>query len=425
MARAKTLLAAALVTVVFSDVSFGQAGVAAPPPPTLWSFLGIPQGMRKVRGALTNRRGNTPRTEPKVPMKALNDPANLESENPAIKKAAEIKQEEDAKPQKIKAIKYLTSIGCGCYDKDGSVSDALVAAAEDCTEDVRLTTMQKIREAACGKCCANCGQICCCNEKILKKLAELAYEKDEFGCYVEPSARVRAAAAEALAACCPGSPPLEILSSEEDDEPEEIRARPEEQDDTLQAVPETEGSNSGEAFYPGPARVRSANRLPSSTKTTGVSLSLSDLTDFETSRGASASAARQLPVSVTRAQPATTATGIARMRQLMIASPPKVTVATNPEGGVVMAFDPELDLAYVHFADQQIVLPVGATVHLRQDPSVGTDYFGSWQVVEADRGCANLYPVEPEREHSVRVGDQVDLGPPPVNVAPISFVRSK
>src|SRR5687767_12439154 len=86
-----------------------EAQVPPPPPPspTIWSFLGIPQGMYKIHGHLVNRRGNLPKLEKKPPLKALADVANLKSEVPAIKAAAEIKQAEDLKPQKVKAIKYL------------------------------------------------------------------------------------------------------------------------------------------------------------------------------------------------------------------------------------------------------------------------------------------------------------------------------
>ena len=229
MSLVKKHLIAALLTATLSGSALAQAPAvpAVPAPPTLWSFLGIPQGVKKVQGALTNRRGNRPQTEPKDALKALNDPANLESPDAAIKKAAEIKKAEDLKPQKIKAIKYLTSIGCGCYDKDGSVTKALVAAAEDCTEEVRLETMTQICEAANGKCCSNCGQVCCCYDDMLKKLAQTAYERDEFGCYAEPSKRVRDAAAAALAACCPGEVPLEILKPEPKEEPAEEDKKPE------------------------------------------------------------------------------------------------------------------------------------------------------------------------------------------------------
>ncbi len=177
-------------------------------PATLWSFLGIPQAYDHLHGALANRRGNHPGLEKKPPLTGLADKANLESDVPIIKKAAEIKKAEDLKKQKIKAVKYLTEIGCGCYDTDGSVTEALLAASDDCTEEVRLATVQSIAEAASGACCENCGQTCCCNKKMLTRLAEMAYERDDSGCFKEPSTRVREAAAEALSICCPGTGPV-------------------------------------------------------------------------------------------------------------------------------------------------------------------------------------------------------------------------
>src|SRR5205085_3804928 len=84
-----------------------NAGALLPPPPsaplTLWNFLGIPQGFNKIRDVTTNRTGNHPGLERKPPPRAIADFRNLESPNPAIKKAAEIKAEEDLAPQKIKA----------------------------------------------------------------------------------------------------------------------------------------------------------------------------------------------------------------------------------------------------------------------------------------------------------------------------------
>ena len=43
------------------------------------------------------------------------DPANLQSDNPAIKAAAKAKAEQDLAPQKIKAIKYLATVGCAAF----------------------------------------------------------------------------------------------------------------------------------------------------------------------------------------------------------------------------------------------------------------------------------------------------------------------
>jgi hypothetical protein len=122
---------------------------------------------------------------------------------PAIKKAAEVKQAEDMAKQKIKAIKYLAKIGCGCYDQDDGITDALLAALEDCTEKVRLAAVEAIAELAAGEACSNCKQKSCCSERIIEMLAKLAYECDEQGCWYEPSGRVRAKAAEAFQNCCP------------------------------------------------------------------------------------------------------------------------------------------------------------------------------------------------------------------------------
>jgi hypothetical protein len=173
---------------------------------------------------------------------ALNNPANLAEGMPAVmQKAAEVKIAEDMKPQKIKAIKYLTGIGCGCYDLDGSITQALVEAMGDCTEEVRLATVEAIAEAAQGSCCANCGETCCCKEPVVKKLASMAYERDDHGCYIEPSARVRQAAALALIICCPDMGPVPI----EEVEPPQPQPMPE-GNGPEGTAPETEEFDNGE-----------------------------------------------------------------------------------------------------------------------------------------------------------------------------------
>jgi hypothetical protein len=171
---------------------------AAPPPPnTLWRFLGIPQGCQKLHDALINKKGKHPKLERKPPLKSIADPANLDSPNPAIKAAAKIKTEEDFAPQKIKAIKYLATIGCGCYP---GVREALLAALDDCTEEVRNEAAMAFCQAA-GKPCAVCNNSGCCNAAVMTKLREMAHGEDAQGCPKESSARVRAAAENALNAC--------------------------------------------------------------------------------------------------------------------------------------------------------------------------------------------------------------------------------
>src|SRR4051794_14143836 len=206
-------LAMAIALGCFCTAALAQLPPPPPPPTTLWSFLGIPQGYRYVRDNAFNRSGNRPGMERKPPLKAIADPKNLQSPDPSIKKAAEVKQAEDLKLQKIKAVKYLASIGCGCYNRDGSITDALIKSMDDCTEEVRLATVQAIAEAAAGEQCMNCKMRSCCSEEISNKLYEIAYERDENGCFLEPSERVRLAAAEALRACCQGNDDMLIMES--------------------------------------------------------------------------------------------------------------------------------------------------------------------------------------------------------------------
>jgi hypothetical protein len=169
-------------------------------PATLWRFMGVPQGWQKLRGATTNRRGNMPGREPTPPLKAIADPANLQSGNPAIEAACKIKQQEDLAPQKIKALKYLATIGCGCYDKAYDVKGAFMAALDDCTEDVRLQAAKSVGKAAETQ-CAVCSKSCCCTAEMMQKLNDVATLRDDEGCFVETSAEVREAACEALLAC--------------------------------------------------------------------------------------------------------------------------------------------------------------------------------------------------------------------------------
>jgi hypothetical protein len=124
------------------------------------------------------------------------------SSNPAEAAAAGAKADEDAAPQKIKAIRYLATLGCaGCYP---GIEDALLESLDDCTEEVRYEAAKALRELS-GKPCSTCKTKSCCSPKVLKKLDEVA-NKMEKGCYKESSARVRREARLAMAGCG-GSPP--------------------------------------------------------------------------------------------------------------------------------------------------------------------------------------------------------------------------
>ena len=181
----------------------------APPAPaccpkqTLPGFLGLTglfQGIGKGFDCIRNLLGSRfPGLEAKPPVLAITDPANLGPNSPpAVKAAAEIKAEEDAAPQKIKAIRYLATIGCaGCYP---SVEECLLTALDDCTESVRYEAVKALRDTV-GSPCKMCRTTACCSPKVRKKLDKIAHEMDNQGCYKEASARVRRLARVALGDC--------------------------------------------------------------------------------------------------------------------------------------------------------------------------------------------------------------------------------
>ncbi len=131
-ATSRALLLVWLTTTVTGCVA------PATPVTTVWQKLGIPQTGARLRDSALNRRGNFPGLEKKPPLLKLSDPANLAPDKPAvIQTAAKIKAEQDMKQQKIKAIKFLGDVNCGCYNKDKAVEKAFLAALDDCDPDVR------------------------------------------------------------------------------------------------------------------------------------------------------------------------------------------------------------------------------------------------------------------------------------------------
>jgi hypothetical protein len=231
--RSIALAALCLSCSLFS----GPSRVAASEPATLWHFLGIPQAMKHIHLQTVNRFGHHPGLEPKPPLRAIADPANLTAgvtANPpagaaspagvalaslrnaeppdadpaleAVRKAAQIKQAEDMAPQKIKALRYLASIGC----RDPEVADALSKSMDiqhERVERVRYAAVQAIIDSA-GDQCAHCNTDTCCTRELLETMAMLAFGRDGQGCWLEPSDRVREAMQEALQKCCPASFPI-------------------------------------------------------------------------------------------------------------------------------------------------------------------------------------------------------------------------
>ncbi len=136
------------------------------------------------------------------PVLAITDPKNADSSNPAVKAAAAAKADEDQAAQKIKAIRYLATLGCaGCYP---DVEDALLASLDDCTEAVRYEAAKAFRELS-GRPCTTCKTKSCCSPKVRKKLDEVANKMVD-NCYKESSERVRRMARLALAGCGGGAP---------------------------------------------------------------------------------------------------------------------------------------------------------------------------------------------------------------------------
>lgn len=224
---------------------------------SLWHALGVPQGlerMRKFRDSQVNRDGNNPGAERKPQLKPIADAEFLkEGANPLLAAAAKAKQENDLAPQKIKALKYIASLGCGCGE---NFEAAIIAGLEDCVEEVRAEAAQAVITAAGGNCscqcvdgglasqrrvrpaagltsggvsmsltdcppyvsdgCSVCGS--CCTYNIQKELKKLAFETDADNCPKEPSPRVRALAQQALQLC----PPRENPDKKTEDKKEEF-----------------------------------------------------------------------------------------------------------------------------------------------------------------------------------------------------------
>jgi hypothetical protein len=226
----------------------------------------IPRPLRDwiSRDSKKNADGLSPEKERLPPLRRIADPQNLKSKVPSIKAAAEIKEQEDLKCQKIKALRYLASVGCGCYNEDGKITEALLASMTDCTEEVRLATMEVIQFTAQQAPCQHCNQKSCCNEEIVKKLADIAYGMDDKGCPKEPSARVRAGACKAMKACCPNQAQYTPVPTKPLVEPEGIESTPPATESGPPMPPEEQRvpGPTAEADQPGEWRIQASTVVP-------------------------------------------------------------------------------------------------------------------------------------------------------------------
>jgi len=281
---ARGFAATLLVLIAVSAVWSAEPAVPPAPPPrqptTLWSFLGVKQSIDKHKEHVVVHKEKKAEKKAlhgghawsahlpciqhlcghlcqcgkcqlkKPPVKPLADPENLESQNPAIRAAAEIKAEEDLAPQKIKALRYLATIGCGCYPQ---VKPALLAALDDCTEQVRVEAAHAFLRVA-GSPCTVCNSSTCCDPEVREKLRDKAHGTDAQGCWNEPSASVRSAAAVALQAC------EMIAQPEEAPPPEERRELPQPEtpapDATLEQAARRRSDLRPEANGPAAVRIR-------------------------------------------------------------------------------------------------------------------------------------------------------------------------
>lgn len=399
-----TRLALTYLGLIALICGVGVAKAQEPKPPaTLWTFLGFPPA-HKVHDHLANKKGNHPGLERKPPILPIADPKNLKSPVPAIKKAAEVKEQEDLAPQKIKGIKYLAIIGCGCYNRDGSITEALLAALDDCTETVRLAAAEAIADSAGGDVCENCGEHSCCSKEIHDRLTKMAYETNKEGCWIEPSERVRRAAMRALLVCPPQeeAPPGPI--------PEMPPAAPELPPGTLpEAIPPAPAPTPPDATAPTPAdpalippaeaRTEEIRQLPRSSRRTAQRGRLA-VTEVASHSQAEAASPEKLP-----------------MDQDVPSIPPIVEppVAASQEAtavivhsGVVEFIDYKKRLVVVRTEDDG-QLPRGAMVQASHRFLTGPAVVGRLQVVASEPGVATLQPLDGVHMTKIARGDRVNV----------------
>ncbi|MDG2470234.1 MAG: peptidylprolyl isomerase, partial [Pirellulaceae bacterium] len=169
-------------------------------------FGAVGTGISRILNRLSTSldlTGKFPALQPTPPVTNITDPANLSKESsPAVQAAAKVKTEQDQAAQKVQALRYLATIGCGgCYPE---VEEALLAALEDCTEKVRYEAVKALRGDS-GKACEYCSSSACCGPKVKKKLNSMVYKFDKDGRRIEPSERIRRRAKMVLEICGPAA----------------------------------------------------------------------------------------------------------------------------------------------------------------------------------------------------------------------------
>lgn len=343
------------------------------------------EAWKNLRKARINARGENPQRERPPLTKPLNDPAFLEEGAPELlKKAAEVKIAEDLKKNKIKAVKYLTGIGCGCYDLDDSITEALIEAASDCTEEVRMATMCALFDAANGDKCSQCGSGCCCKEAMMMQLYKMAYERDDTGAYLEPSSRVRAAAKQALRACCPGTGPIEYA------EPEELPPPKKEPKEPIEKSPEDEEAIEKSPDDDGEADDDSAADDAADNDNADAGATDEDITNEQEPDIEDTDSDEDLP------DPKKLLNGVdeqevfRRQRSYDENQPFGHLRQSDIEYGVVVDLDKNLRIAHVHFKDQQLAFPNGAKLMAVVERGGKQYWMGPLTVYKSFAGSAHV-----------------------------------
>lgn len=423
--------------------------VASPSTPccphqTLWQFLGIKNlflDIGKLLEALRNCLGSEfPGLESVPPLTAITNPANMNSSNPAIAAAASAKADEDQAGQKIKAIRYLATLGCtGCYP---DIEPALLAALDDCTEAVRYEAAKAFRELS-GRSCQTCKTKSCCSPKVRKKLDEVA-NKMENGCYKEPSDRVRRMARLALCGCGGATTPTPAPTEGPSEAPlpgkganpaktaddatakslAELTAAPSRTSDTLDA-----NKSSSDKVVPASATTPAPADAKPDTKSSGPQVSVSQ-TPMDCGCGvntstsvfipSSAPAASQQPATTQQPTPAatqSTATGsamtaVAKALPSLATSVLRLTlpgpVDTTPSGAspaaaiaaqAAPAPASTLAGAPIPAKESHTASPASGSIYAEVN---GQPIFESEIVPEADRQLANAAALEPSERLDAR-----------------------
>ncbi|MFO0938009.1 MAG: hypothetical protein U0798_16015 [Gemmataceae bacterium] len=231
-----TTVALGLASAAAAQAPIGVPGGTVPPPtlplgiapypavpdgPTVWSKLGISsaqieyrhrQACRTPGGQLLGKLFNpiSVLSGGLIPPFCPNTPSLAELMDPgAVGAAAKVKQDRANAEERMKAVRYLGSVDCHYWPE---AEEALIGALRgDRNECVRY-------EAA-----VVLGSGCCCTTKVIVALSHTVSCSDKDGFPYEKSARVRAAAANALdhclssSCCAPELPGLPSVEQKKDD----------------------------------------------------------------------------------------------------------------------------------------------------------------------------------------------------------------